>query len=72
MGGEAQRWEHRVIAATDEQALQALGAEGWELVGVDGGKLYLKRPALPFRERVTLEQKARYYALWQAEKGAGS
>jgi hypothetical protein len=42
-----------------------LGREGWELAGVGGTRddplLYLKRPGHDFRERVTIEQRSRYY-----------
>lgn len=60
-----QRWEYRVTEGeTSEDSLNALGDEGWELVGVvaglSGPRAYLKRPALPFKERVTLEQRAKY------------
>jgi len=36
--------------------------------GVDP-TLYLKRPVLDFRERVTLDQKRRYYASWGLATG---
>ena len=59
-------WVYRSVAATDPPAiLDALGSAGWELVGVaevDGlSRLFFKRPAPDFRERVTLEQKRRVY-----------
>ena len=65
-------WEYRAIALQpgDESQLNRLGAEGWELVAVvpDGKAAvtacYLKRPVLSFKERVTLEQKHRYYRQW--------
>ena len=60
------RWEYVVVAGPDQARLAELGDEGWELVGVVAGAggptCFLKRPALDFRERVTLEQKRRYYA----------
>ena len=46
---EKQRWEYKVIvqSATSEEELNALGAEGWELVGViglpDTSQFYFKR-----------------------------
>ena len=59
------RWEYVVVAGPDQARLAELGDEGWELVGVVAGEggptCYFKRPALDFRERVTLEQKRRYY-----------
>ena len=61
-----QTWEYRRLSAGDDDALAKLGRAGWELVGAvpsgDGPQLYLKRPALDFRERVTLDQKRDYYA----------
>ena len=74
MNGPAQTWEYRTLSweASDWEAsdaeLSVLGREGWELVGVSdtpgATRLYFKRPGLDFRERVTLDQKRRYYALW--------
>lgn len=65
-------WEYRIAVGLDEAALNALGAEGWELVAVtgetlgsDSPTLFFKRPGLSFRERVTLEQKQRYFAAWR-------
>lgn len=55
-------WEYRVLAEPAAGALQVLGAEGWELVGLDGGRAYLKRPAPSYRERVTEEQRRRALA----------
>jgi hypothetical protein len=57
-------WEYRVAPHLDETALNELGLDGWELVAVAGETFYLKRSRLGFRERVTLDQKRRYYALW--------
>ena len=59
-----QAWEYLVAA---EPQLPELGRRGWELVAVLPGehgaaRCYLKRPAPTFRERVTGEQKRRYYA----------
>jgi len=60
-------WEYFTIRNDDE--LNALGREGWELVAVrpdesgGGATFYLKRPGHDFRERVTLEQKRYYYKL---------
>jgi hypothetical protein len=66
-------WEYRVSQNLSEASLDQLGSEGWELVSVENGMCYLKRPRLSFREQVTLDQKRRYYALWNAstdDKGA--
>jgi len=60
-------WEYH--KSLDFGELEALGREGWELVAVlpsesDGeGVFYLKRLALGFRERVTMDQKRHYYGL---------
>jgi hypothetical protein len=64
-------WEYH--KSRDEEELEALGREGWELVAVLPGSqgadpiLYFKRPAPDFRERVTLDQKRRYYNLMGIE-----
>ena len=66
MSATSTRWEYVVIVGPDQAWLTELGDEGWELAGVaageDGPTCYFKRPALDFRERVTLDQKRRYYA----------
>jgi hypothetical protein len=54
------RWEYH--KADDYSSLSALGAEGWELVGVlangQGGEtFYLKRPAPSLREELTRSQR---------------
>ncbi len=56
-------WQYKRTGPLDEEELNRLGQEGWELVAVaaDGG-CYFKRPAPDLRERITLEQKARAYA----------
>ena len=63
-GGEHPTWEYRIAPDLSEAEMNRLGADGWELVavGADGAipVFYLKRPGLDFRERVTLDQKARY------------
>ena len=60
-------WEYRVVTDRTEESLNSLGEVGWELVGVDANALYLKRPRLSYREQVTLDQKRRYYALWNLD-----
>jgi hypothetical protein len=54
-------WEYLTIAADEAGDLNALGRDGWELTEVDSGMLYFKRPAVSFRERVTLDQKRHVY-----------
>jgi len=59
-------WEY--LKTSSDEDIEALGREGWELVAVVpeglGGALsfYFKRPAPEFRERVTNDQKKRYYS----------
>lgn len=62
-------WEYRVERDISADELNKLGEVGWELVTVEGLDFYLKRPRLSFRERVTLDQKRRYYALWNVAAG---
>ena len=67
MSGPLQTWDYLVVPADPTPDLARLGQAGWELVGTGaspGGptSLYFKRPALGFRERVTLDQKRRAYA----------
>jgi len=68
-------WEYTVAADPDEQALNALGAEGWELVAVtargEAARAFLKRPAPGFRERVTLEQREAYLGRSDRVEGVG-
>ena len=58
-------WEYLALPERERERLGELGSEGWELVGVggdsDAGVLYMKRPALDFRDRVTVDQRRRYY-----------
>lgn len=53
------RWEYWTAERSEE--LNALGSEGWELVGVTAveGKerFYLKRPLPSLREQITLDQR---------------
>ena len=71
-----QTWEYRIAVGLDEAALNALGAEGWELVAVTGDTLgpdsptlFFKRPGLSFREQVTRDQKRRYFSAWGIATG---
>jgi hypothetical protein len=58
-------WEYLIVPELERHQLSGLGEEGWELVGLGGSSdermLYLKRPGQDFRERVTIEQRTRYY-----------
>jgi hypothetical protein len=58
-------WEYRTLPECDRDRLVDLGSDGWELVGIGGEAdarlLYLKRLALDFRERVTLDQRRQVY-----------
>ena len=58
-------WEYLTLPETERHRLPHLGMEGWELVAIGGAPderlLYLKRPALSLRARVTTEQRRRYY-----------
>ena len=60
------RWEYLTIPEGERHRLPELGEDGWELVDVGGSAedplLSLKRPGPGFRERVTAEQRDRYYA----------
>jgi D-ribose pyranase len=69
--GEQRTWEYRIGSGLGVDELNALGAEGWELVAVQDGIFYLKRPGLDFKERVTLEQREHYFAA-RAGSRAGS
>ena len=63
----AAAWEYLSILESERDRLADLGRKGWELVAAvpAGGvtRLYLKRPRLGLRERVTLAQRAQVYAL---------
>ncbi len=56
-------WDYHLEPVTDLDAdrLNALGREGWELVTLVPGteQAIFKRPAPDYRERITLEQRAR-------------
>ena len=59
------RWTYRVEVVAeriDPDTLNALGADGWELIAVRGSgegesELIFKRPAPDFRTQVTLDQR---------------
>ena len=66
----ASKWEYHLEPIVDADALNGLGADGWELIAIDphhGGYVF-KRPLPSFRDRVTLEQKTRYYRLWERQR----
>ncbi len=57
-------WEYRIESSIPVETLNELGRNGWELVATDDPEetgFVFKRPAQSFVERVTLEQRARYY-----------
>jgi hypothetical protein len=58
-------WEYRWVTEGDGTTLESLGSDGWELVGVVASngstRLCFKRPGLDLRDRITLDQKRRYY-----------
>lgn len=57
-------WEYRIEPTVTIDLLNSLGREGWELVPTDDPDedgFIFKRSAQSFVERVTLEQRARYY-----------
>ncbi|MDQ3539520.1 MAG: DUF4177 domain-containing protein [Chloroflexota bacterium] len=67
MTGSTRRWTYHVLrpkGSLDTDQLDALGADGWELVSAvpdrDTGtpSLVFKRPAPDFRARITLDQRA--------------
>ena len=63
--GEQPKIEYVILPEEERARLLELGGEGWELVAIGGPPearfLYLKREGLDFRERVTLDQRRRYY-----------
>jgi hypothetical protein len=63
--GEQTTIEYLLLPEKERARLIDLGGVGWELVAVGGSPdarvLYLKREGLDFRERVTLDQRRRYY-----------
>ena len=69
------RWEYR--QSRDFAELTALGQAGWELVAAlpaiaaAATIFYLKRPVPGWRERITGEQKQRYYGQQGITPAAG-
>ena len=67
MGGAATitSWEYLMLPETERYRVPQLGGEGWDLVAIGGDPgehvLYFKRPAQSLSERVTVEQRNRYY-----------
>jgi hypothetical protein len=55
-------WEYRIETDLPLENLDQLGTQGWELIETGENRYVFKRPARSFVERVTLEQRARYYA----------
>lgn len=57
------KWEYLII--TNDNKLDALGKEGWELINVISigkvNKLYLKRLIPSLAERITAEQRQQIY-----------
>ena len=77
MAGSSCAWEYLTVQRDAGTDLVALGRDGWELVGVaEDSTLYLKRPGLDFRERVTMDQKRRVYERfglpWPEDEETGS
>lgn len=72
--GALAEWEYLVIAESEWERLAELGRDGWELVAAigdgDSGRLYLKRPRLDFRQRVTLDQRGAFYRALGLESDA--
>lgn len=64
MSGEHSTWEYTIEIDATPERLNDLGRAGWELVSVEHRTCYFKRARLSFKERVTLDQKRRYYATW--------
>lgn len=58
------RWEYLIEPADpppDQDRLNALGGDGWELVAIDPSARYVfKRPAPSFRESITLDQRSAF------------
>ena len=59
-------WEYKIERSPDEATLNDLGSQGWDVVATleTPDAVVLKRPALDFREQVTLDQRRRYFGYW--------
>jgi D-ribose pyranase len=62
------RWQYHQVLGTPD--LDALGREGWELVGLRGETWVFKRPEPDPAERFTLEQRAATLADMEPHRGA--
>jgi hypothetical protein len=62
MAESLRAWDYRIESELLVETLDELGRQGWELIETGENRYVFKRPALTFVERVTLEQRARYYA----------
>jgi hypothetical protein len=61
MADPGSQWEYKIEEAASVERMNELGADGWELIELDGTRTIFRRPALTYVERVTLEQRAHYY-----------
>jgi hypothetical protein len=65
---QSQKHEFRLLDEEAVDELSVLGEDGWQVVAVLPGKLgaltrlVLSRPTLSFQERVTMNQRQRYFA----------
>ena len=65
----ATKWQYRIQRGDlSQEALDELGQQGWDLVSViandDEPHFYFKRPYPSLAERITLEQRERYFGEW--------
>ncbi len=70
---EGLSWEYRIESDPPAgETLAALGADRWELIGIDNrdGRYLFKRPMLSFRSRVTLAQRTRVFGLRARQREA--
>ncbi len=67
-------WEYTAIPLNTAlvDTLNALGADGWELVAVVDGHAILKRPMRSLREIVTEEQRTRAFSEYATGKEQSS
>jgi hypothetical protein len=61
MADPGSQWEYKIEEAASVERMNELGADGWELIELDGTRTIFRRPALTYVERVILEQRAHYY-----------